>query len=198
MTTIVMATGNRHKVAEMRELLLPFTGDEYRLVSMREAGFDGEIEENGKTFAENAFIKAKTVCEKTGCVTIADDSGLCVDALGGRPGVYSARYAGDVGYDIKIAVLLEELKDVEDERRSAYFACAICCVYPDGRSFTVEEKCDGYITRGPRGDGDFGYDPVFLCPSFGKTFAEMTPDEKNGVSHRGKAVSKFIKAFFKR
>ena len=196
MTTIVMATGNRHKVAEMRSLLAPYTGSEYELVSMREAGFDGEIDENGATFAENAYIKAKTVCDATGKITIADDSGLCVEALGGRPGVYSARYAGDAGYDVKMAKLLDELNDAESKSREAYFACAICCVYPDGRHFTVEEKCVGEIAEVPKGDGDFGYDPIFYYPPFGKTFAEMTGDEKNSISHRGKAVDGFIKAFF--
>ena len=196
MTTIVMATGNRHKAAEMRSLLASYTGDDYELVTMSDAGFDGEIDENGSTFAENAYIKAKTVCEATGKITVADDSGLCIDALDGRPGVYSARYCGNSGYDVKMAKLLDELKDVPCEKRTAYFGCAICCVYPDGRHFTVEEKCVGLIAPEPKGNGDFGYDPIFYYPPSGKTFAEMTGDEKNGISHRGKAVEGFIKAFF--
>ena len=196
MTTIVMATGNKHKVAEMRELLAPYMGNEYRLVSMKEAGFDGDIEENGKTFAENAYIKASTVCKATGEITIADDSGLCVDALGGRPGVYSSRYCGDAGYDVKIPALLDELKSVPDEKRTAYFEADICCVFPDGRSEVFVGRCNGSIAYSPAGNGDFGYDPVFYYPPFGKTFAEMTKEEKNSISHRGDAVRKFIGAFF--
>ena len=191
-----MATGNKHKVEEMKSLLLPFAGNEYNIVSMKEAGFEGEIEENGTTFEENAFIKASTVCKATGEITIADDSGLCVDFLSGRPGVYSSRYGGNVGYDVKIPMLLEELRGVPDEKRTAYFEAVICCVYPDGRSFTVSGRCMGRISDSPKGNGDFGYDPVFYYPPFSKTFAEMTKEEKSSISHRGIAVRKFAEKFF--
>ncbi|MBP5657925.1 MAG: non-canonical purine NTP pyrophosphatase, partial [Clostridia bacterium] len=132
METIVIATGNKHKVSEIKEMLAPFTAGKYELISMREAGFDGEIEETGTTFDENAFIKASTVCRATGKITFADDSGLCVDALDGRPGVYSARYGGLDTDDEQISLLLSELKDVPAEKRTARFVAVFCAVFPDG------------------------------------------------------------------
>lgn len=197
METIVMATGNAHKVRELSVMFAPYIKDKYNLTSMAEAGFSGEIEETGKTFEENAFIKALTVCRATGFITFADDSGLEVDALGGRPGVYSARYGGeDLDYDGKIKLLLSELKDIPDEKRGARFVSVFCCVYPDGKSVSARGECEGMIIREKRGSGNFGYDPVFYYPPFGKTFAEMTMEEKNTVSHRGRAVEKFIKMLY--
>ena len=187
MTTIVMATGNKHKVAEMRELLAPYMGNEYRLVSMKEAGFDGDIEENGKTFAENAYIKASTVCKATGEITIADDSGLCVDALGGAPGIFSARYAPPGS---RKATLLKELGDTPHEQRTARFVASICCYLPNGDTIVADGVCEGFIAFTCRGDSGFGYDPIFELPC-GKTFAEIPSAEKDEQSHRGLALKAF-------
>ena len=145
METIVIATGNKHKVSEIKEMLAPFIEGRYELVSMREAGFDGKIEETGATFEENAFIKAETVCRATGMITFADDSGLCVDALGGRPGVYSARYGGLDTDDEQISLLLSELKDVPEEKRTARFVAVFCAVCPDGRKYSARGECEGSI-----------------------------------------------------
>ncbi len=196
METIVIATGNKHKVSEIKEMLAPYIVGKYELVSMREAGFTGKIEETGETFEENAFIKAQTVCKATGHITFADDSGLCVDALGGRPGVYSARYGGLDTDDEQISLLLSEMKDVPEEKRTAHFAAVFCAVFPDGRTVSARGECRGTILFERRGFDDFGYDPVFYYPPAGKTFAEMTQSEKCAVSHRGKAISQFVKIFF--
>lgn len=197
METIVIATGNKHKVSEIKEMLAPFTAGKYELISMREAGFDGEIEETGTTFEENAFIKASTVCRATGKITFADDSGLCVDALDGRPGVYSARYGGLDTDDEQISLLLSELKDVPAEKRTARFVAVFCAVFPDGGKLSARGECEGTILFERRGFDDFGYDPVFYYPPAGRTFAEMTQSEKCAVSHRGRAVRGFAKLFFK-
>jgi len=194
--TLVIATGNKHKVSEIKEMLSPYTAGRYELVSMRDAGFEGKIEETGTTFEENAFIKANTVCRATGLITLADDSGLCVDALGGRPGVYSARYGGLDTDDEQISLLLSELKDVPAGKRTARFVAVFCAVFPDGRSITARGECEGSILFERRGFDDFGYDPVFYYPPAGRTFAEMTQSEKCAVSHRGKAVEKFVNMFF--
>ena len=172
-----------------------FIDGKYKIISMTEAGFSDDIEETGKTFEENALIKAETVCRATGFITFADDSGLEVDALCGRPGVYSARYGGEeLDYDGKIKLLLSEMENIADEKRTARFVSVFCCVYPDVRdSVCARGECEGVIIREKRGDGNFGYDPVFYFPPLGKTFAEMTTEEKNTVSHRGRAVKKFIK-----
>lgn len=196
MEKIVMATSNPHKVIELGEILAPYTKGKYTLVSMKEAGFTGEIDENGTTFEENALLKASTVSKALNCIAVADDSGLCVDRLGGRPGIYSARYGGAVSYDEKIAKLLKEMENTSYEERKAKFVSAFCCVLPDGRRICVTGECNGYIAFEKKGSGTFGYDPVFYYPEYGKTFAEMTDEEKNGISHRGKAVNQFINAFF--
>lgn len=182
---VVIATGNQGKVREIREIL----GGQFDVVSMKELGIDIDIEENGNTFAENAAIKAHAVFDLCGEITMADDSGLCVQALNGAPGVYSARYAGE-GHDDEAnnQKLLKEMEGVED--RSAYFACAICCVYPGG-SFTVEGQCPGIITQELRGNDGFGYDPLFYVPQFDKTFGQLDMAEKNTVSHRGRALALF-------
>ncbi len=194
---IVIATGNRHKIAEFSRLFAPYNNGEYSFISMRDAGFDGDIVEDADTFEGNALIKARTVCGATGCIAIADDSGLCVDALGGKPGVYSARYAGEPCDDGRNnAKLLSELRDVPYESRTARFCCVIAAAFPDGRTVTASGDCPGMILFEKRGSGDFGYDPVFYYPPYAKTFAEMTPEEKNGVSHRGRAVQNFGKVFF--
>ena len=182
----ILATGNAHKVREVREILqgLPF-----EVVPMGEAGFDGEIEEDGQTFEENALIKARAVHAVTGGFVMADDSGLAVDALGGAPGIHSARYAGrDATYPEKIALLWDALRGMPEEARTARFVCAIAVVRPDGSSFTVRGTCEGRIASEMRGEGGFGYDPVFLLPELGKTTAELGASEKHAVSHRGRAL----------
>ena len=185
---IVLCSDNSHKLEEFRKLfseLLPNT----ELIPLRESGFSGEIVENGTTFEQNAFIKADTVRRQTGAFCIADDSGLEVDALGGAPGIYSARYAGEHGNDgANIEKLLCELKDVPAEKRTARFVCCICAVKPNGETLSVLQTCEGFILNEMRGDGRFGYDPVFYYEPFGKTFAELDGKRKNEVSHRGKAM----------
>lgn len=182
----IAATNNPGKMAEMRRILERMG---HTVRSQREAGVTLEPEENGTTFAENARIKARAICEAAGTATIADDSGLCVDALDGAPGVYSARYAGEHGNDQKNnALLLENLKAVPAPRRTARFVSSVCCVFPDGRHFTVHGTCEGTIAFEPHGEGGFGYDPLFLVGE--KTFGELTAQEKDRVSHRGNALRK--------
>lgn len=193
MTTVVLATGNAHKVEEFRRFFreheLPV-----ELLSMRDAGFSGEIVEDADSFEGNAFLKASAVASATGMLCIADDSGLEVDALGGAPGIRSARYAGDHGDDeANLRRLLEELRNVPDEKRTARFVCAICAVKPGRNSaepavLTVRGTAEGKILREKRGDGTFGYDPVFLYEPLRKTFAELDGKTKNQVSHRGHAL----------
>ena len=194
---VIIATGNRHKVAELSVLFAPYNNKGYEFVSMRDAGFTGDIVEDADTFEGNALIKARTVCEATGCIAIADDSGLCVDALDGKPGVFSARYAGELADDGRNnAKLLAELRDVPEEKRTARFCCVIAAAFPDGKTVVAQGECEGRIGFEKKGDGDFGYDPLFYYPPFDKTFAEMTANEKNSVSHRGRAVKAFCKKFF--
>jgi len=181
----VIASRNAHKIRELEAILRESLGD-VKLLSLDEAGIFGEIEENGETFAENALIKARAAAT-SGKAGIGDDSGLCVSALGGAPGVYSARYAGEHGDDAaNNQKLQDELAGKSD--RSAYFTSAIACVFPDGREIVVEGRTEGVITHEPRGNGGFGYDPYFFYEPLGKTYSELTADEKNAISHRGKAV----------
>lgn len=175
---LALATGNAHKVGEFQELL----GPRFDIVAV-----PIDVEENGTTFTANALIKAKAGCEQSGLPTLADDSGLAVDALGGRPGIHSARYAGPTSSE-KITALLGELKDVPPEQRTASFHCALALVYPNGTSITVEGITHGVIKEAPAGQGGFGYDPIFYLPDLGKTYAELTSEEKNHLSHRGRAV----------
>ena len=187
---LVMASGNFGKLREMRILL----GDRFDVVSMKELGLNPDIDENGETFEENALIKAKALLALTGCATIADDSGLEVDALGGRPGVYSARYSGVHGDDeANNDKLLEELRDVPDERRTARYACAMALCRPGHEPVVARGECEGVILRERRGQGGFGYDPLFLSADFGKTFAEASMEEKNSVSHRARAIENLLK-----
>lgn len=187
---LVVATGNMGKMNEFRRILPSFS-----FVTMKEAGFFEEIEENGQTFEENALIKARAVCSATGQAAIADDSGLAVDALGGAPGIYSARYAGENATDPeRIAKLLEELKDVPAEKRGAAFVSVIAYVTPQGEEQTFRGECRGVIALRPEGENGFGYDPVFFVPHLGKTFAQMQGEEKNAISHRARALALF-KAF---
>ena len=183
---IVFATGNEGKMREVR-LILADLGME--ILSMKEAGADPDIVEDGKTFGENAEIKARAVWEQTGGIVLADDSGLVIDCLNGEPGVYSARYMGeDTSYEIKNQALIDRLAGVEGADRSARFVCNIAAVLPDGQVVHTEETMEGRIAEKPAGHEGFGYDPILYLPEFGKTSAEITIEEKNRISHRGKAL----------
>lgn len=183
---IVFATGNEGKMREVR-LILADLGME--ILSMKEAGADPDIVEDGKTFGENAEIKARAVWEQTGGIVLADDSGLVIDWLNGEPGVYSARYMGeDTSYEIKNQALIDRLAGVEGADRSARFVCNIAAVLPDGQVVHTEETMEGRIAEKPAGHEGFGYDPILYLPEFGKTSAEITIKEKNRISHRGKAL----------
>lgn len=183
---IVFATGNEGKMREVR-LILADLGME--ILSMKEAGADPDIVEDGKTFGENAEIKARAVWEQTGGIVLADDSGLVIDWLNGEPGVYSARYMGeDTAYEIKNQALIDRLAGVEGADRSARFVCNIAAVLPDGQVVHTEETMEGRIAEKPAGHEGFGYDPILYLPEFGKTSAEITIEEKNRISHRGKAL----------
>lgn len=193
MIKIVLATNNAHKISEFRSCFEQM-GIECELVTIRETGFNGEIIENADSFEGNAYIKAKTLCDFSGLITIADDSGLAVDALNGAPGVYSARYSGENASDAdNIAKLLAELSAVPYEKRTAKFVCSLCVCRPDGEILYVSGESEGVIIDELRGDGRFGYDPVFFYPPMNKTFAEMDKREKNSVSHRGRAIEKLLK-----
>ena len=182
----VLASHNRKKLAEMQEILRELGVE---VVLQSDVGLDLEPEENGTTFAENAAIKAMAVMQASGLPAIADDSGLCVNWLNGAPGVYSARYGGLDDDAARYRLLLQNLRGATD--RSAYFHTAIVCAFPNGDELTAEGDCHGAIAFAPMGDGGFGYDPVFLVPSLRKTFAQLTPEEKNAISHRGNALRTF-------
>nr|WP_326175925.1 XTP/dITP diphosphatase [uncultured Oscillibacter sp.] len=184
----VLATHNPGKLAEMKAIL---SGLGVEVVSPAEAGVEVDVEETGTTFVENAMLKAKAICAAAGLPAIADDSGLCVDALNGGPGVYSARYGGEELDDRKRRLLL--LRNLRGQTtRAAHFTCAVACAFPDGDTLTAEGRCDGAIAFAPLGEGGFGYDPVFLIPEKGKTFGQLSPEEKSAISHRGKALAAFV------
>ena len=189
---IVLASRNKKKIAEMEALLSAHVPGVH-ILSLDDIGFVGDIEEDGETYEENALIKARTAaaaCNRR-YATLADDSGLSVDALDGAPGVYSARYAGDHGNDAaNNALLIRNLAATPPAERTARFVCTIALCLPDGREFTVVGETAGLIIDTPRGDGGFGYDPYFYHPALGKTFSELTADEKNAISHRGRAIEK--------
>lgn len=188
---VVFASNNAHKVSEFKSCLAD-AGLDIEILTIKETGFTGDIIESADTFKGNAYIKAKTLSDYTGLIAIADDSGLSVDALNGAPGVYSARFAGEDATDSdNIQKLLAELKDKPE--RSAKFVCTICVCRPDGETLYVSGESKGEIIDERRGGGTFGYDPVFYYPPFDKTFAEMTSDEKNSISHRGRAVEELLK-----
>ena len=189
MEEIIIATKNKGKLKEFSRMLAPLG---YSVVSAEEAGFTDEIEETGATFAENAAIKAHAIARACGKAAIGDDSGLCVDALGGAPGVYSARYAGEGHNDeANIAKLLKNMRDVPDGACAAHFECAIVCAFPDGREICARGRCDGEILHEKHGEGGFGYDPIFGVSS-GKSFGELSPEEKDKISHRGRALAKLV------
>ena len=183
----ILASQNQHKLVEMQNIL---SAHGVEVVLQSELGLHVEVEETGATFAENAMLKAKAVMAASGLPAIADDSGVCVDALNGAPGVYSARYVGpeldDVG---RYRLLLENMRGARD--RTAHFTSAIACAFPNGDTIEAEGICPGMIAYAPQGDGGFGYDPVFFLPQLRKTYAQLTPEEKAAVSHRGKALEVF-------
>lgn len=183
----VLASHNKKKMAEMRAILSELGVE---LLSQADVGVDIEPEETGTTFEENARIKAEAIMQATGLPAIADDSGLVVDALNGEPGVYSARYGGEGLDDTGRWQLL--LKNMEGtENRACRFVSVICCAFPDGSQLMTRGECHGVVAEGPRGEGGFGYDPVFWLPEKGKSMAELSPEEKNSISHRGNALRVF-------
>lgn len=184
--SIIFATGNEGKMKEIR-LILADLGME--ILSLKDAGIDIEIHEDGKTFEENAVIKARAVMQKTGVLVLADDSGLEIDYLNGEPGVYSARYLGeDTSYRVKNQSLIDRLKGIPKEQRTARFVCVIAAAFPDGRILTARGTIEGIIGYEERGEGGFGYDPIFWLPEYGCSTAELTMEKKNELSHRGKAL----------
>lgn len=184
---LLIATGNKKKLEEFQRILEPLG---IRAVSPASLGLDPEVEETGETFPENARIKAEAYYRLSGLPAVADDSGLCVDALEGRPGVYSARYHGeDTPYPEKMAALLKELEAVPASARTARFTCAICCVLGEGEVIQCERSCEGLIGHAPAGDGGFGYDPLFYVGD--ESFASLSPQRKDELSHRGKALRAF-------
>ena len=183
----IIATNNNKKLKELERILKPLGID---AVSAKDAGIVlDDVDETGTTFSENAYLKANSAFVKTGMPAVADDSGLCVDALDGRPGVFSARYGGENATDSeKNDRILSEMKDVPADKRNAHFACAICCILPDGSKIEVEGICNGSIGYEQIGDGGFGYDPIFMCGE--KSYAQLSPEEKDAISHRGQALIK--------
>ncbi len=184
---LIVATGNEGKMVEFRQIL----GDTDReFASLKDMHLqDVEIVEDGTTFEENAIIKAKAIMEITGEMVLADDSGLEVDYLDKAPGIYSARYLGeDTSYTVKNNHIISLLKDVPEEKRSARFVCVIACAFPDGRVITSRATVEGQIGYEEKGENGFGYDPIFYVPEFGCTTAELSPEDKNKISHRGKAL----------
>lgn len=190
MKKVLIATNNSGKVKEFKKILSRLS---IELISLGEVVSGFEIEETGKTFKENAILKAGECSCKTGFLTIADDSGLEIDALGGKPGVYSARFFGDVSQEEKNQKILEMMKDIPKEKRTARFVCVIAIVTPKGEIKTTEGIMEGKIAFEVRGVNNFGYDPIFIPEGFTKTNAELTIEEKNKISHRGKALEKAIK-----
>jgi len=187
---IVIATGNKDKVREINEVL---EGTGFEAVDMKSEGIFVDIVEDAETFEGNALIKARAVHGYTADYVMADDSGLCIDALDGAPGVYSARFCGeDSTYEEKFARIYELLKDVPKDKWTAKFVCAIAVVRPDGSEFTVRGECEGLLLDHPVGDNGFGYDPIFYKPEFGMTTAQMDPEVKNSISHRGKALRTMV------
>ena len=191
MNKIVFATGNEGKMKEIRMIL---DQPDYEIISMKDAGVDVDIEENGTTFEENALIKAKAVWKETGGIVLADDSGLEVDYMDKKPGVLSARFLGeDTSYDIKNQYIIDQLANASAEQRTARFVCVIACVMPDGSTFTTRGTIEGVIAHEISGKNGFGYDPIFYVPEYGCTTAELSPEQKNEISHRGKALREMKK-----
>lgn len=186
---LIFATNNQGKVNEIKQIL----GEGYDVYSLKDLDIHTDIVEDGKTFEENAIIKAKAICEETHEMVLADDSGFEVDYLGGEPGIYSARYLGeDTSYDVKNAEILRRCEEAGDDERAARFVCVIACACPDGRVETTKGVVEGVLAREPKGTNGFGYDPIFYLPERGCTTGEMEPEEKNKISHRGIALRKMV------
>lgn len=186
MNKLIFATSNQGKMKEIREILSDLN---LEILSLKEAGIDVDIVEDGTTFEENALIKAKTIRDLTGCVVLADDSGLEVDALDKAPGIYSARYMGeDTSYDVKNNYIIEQLTGLKGDERSARFVCVIAAAFPDGTEETRRGTIEGQIGFEIAGENGFGYDPIFYVPEYGCTTAQLTSEQKNEISHRGKAL----------
>ncbi len=186
MKKIIFATGNEGKMKEVRMILADLN---FQVLSLKEMDIDIDIVEDGETFEENAIIKAKTIMELTNEIVLADDSGLEVDYMNKAPGIYSARFMGeDTSYHIKNGHIIKELEQATDEERSARFVCAIACAYPDGTIETTRATIEGYIGYEEKGENGFGYDPIFMVPEYKCSSAELTPEQKNEISHRGKAL----------
>ncbi|MFG2166866.1 RdgB/HAM1 family non-canonical purine NTP pyrophosphatase [Micromonospora chersina] len=195
MNTVLLATRNRKKLVELQRILDGALGaHRIALLGLDDVEEYPELPESGLTFGENALIKAREGCRRTGLPTIADDSGLAVDALNGMPGVFSARWAGSHGDDrANLQLVLDQIADLPDEHRSAAFICTVALVLPSGKEHLVDGRQSGRLLRAPRGDGGFGYDPIFLGDGQERTNAELTPEEKDAVSHRGKALRELAK-----
>ena len=188
MHALLLATTNRHKVDEFRAI---FSALPYTLFSLADIQLDMDVEETGTTFLENAELKARTYAQTSGMLSLADDCGLEIDALGGAPGVYSARFMGaDASYEERFRAILQQLQGLPQEQRTARFRCVISIAEPSGYCRSVEGVIEGVIADAPRGTNGFGYDPIFLLPASGKTTAELTPEHKNRISHRGQAARK--------
>ena len=186
MNKLIFATSNQGKMKEIREIL---TDLNVEVLSLKEAGIEADIVEDGKTFEENALIKARAIRDLTGCMVLADDSGLEVDALNKEPGIYSARYMGeDTSYDIKNKNIIDRLNGLIGDERSARFVCVIAAAFPDGSEETRRGTIEGQIGFEIAGENGFGYDPIFYVPEFGCTTAELSSEDKNAISHRGKAL----------
>lgn len=187
----LIATNNAHKLEEIRRILAPYS---IEAMSLKETGITSDPEETGSTFEENARIKAVAAMKASGMPAVADDTGLMVDALNGAPGVYSARYAGENATDRdRVNKLLYEMRDVPEGKRTARFVCVVCCAFPDGKIISVRGECEGSIAFEPQGTGGFGYDPIFIEKTTGRSFASLAGEEKNRLSHRGKALEAFVR-----
>ena len=189
---VILASKNQHKLTELSAILSQLG---FEIVLESEYGLDIDVEETGTTFEENSYLKAEAVMKASGLPVLADDSGLMVDALDGAPGVYSARYGHKASDKERTAYLLENMKDVPEERRGAKFVCVITCLFPDGRKIVARGECPGVIARAPHGENGFGYDPVFYLPELGMTYAELPSEQKNAISHRARALQDFCRKY---
>ena len=185
---VILASKNQHKLTELSAIL---SGLGFEIALESEYGLDIDVDETGTTFEENSLLKAEAVMKASGLPVLADDSGLMVDALNGAPGVYSARYGHKSSDGERTAFLLENMKDVPDDKRTAKFVCVITCLWPDGRKIVARGECPGVITREVHGENGFGYDPVFYLPELGMTYAELPSEQKNAISHRARALQEF-------
>ena len=184
----LIATHNSHKITEFKRILEPLS---IEVLTPKDLDINIDVVEDGTTFSENAKIKAKAFCKESNCVSVADDSGICIDAFDGGPGIYSARFLGeDTPYTEKNAIILDRLKDTPDKKRTARYVCAICCVFPNGDVISTEGVCEGKIGYSPKGNNGFGYDPIFTVGDM--SMAEMSDADKDKISHRGIALEKFV------